>query len=225
MMSKAIRIGLRLVVGTVLVVCLASIVIGSCTSRRQEEACTAAEKVPEGSGSGVSTNVVEVTREVVVTNTVTVTVTNVVEVAPPEAPLSARRTAPYVVESDVLSGEKLRAAVSECGARFIDVKRVSSAVVEASTNAVEKLRGAGFFTVRKLGAAEKLGSVGTDGKVLVYPVSAIDATAVAEAVRACGAAPEEKLVEGRAAIAAELRYEDMLKLAERGDVRRIEWEK
>ena len=168
------------------------------------------------------TNVVEVTREVVVTNTVTVatTVTNVVfEKREPERVLSGRRTAPYRVSAGKLDEAALRRIVSDAGARVIECEDGAVALVEASDKAAAALR--------RVANAEPLsaeGKIAADAgeNVKVLPLSSIDAAAVSAAIRAAGGEIVQVVTVGRPAVRAKLSYSAIRKLAERGDVRRIE---
>ena len=168
------------------------------------------------------TNVVEVTKEVVVTNTVTVTttVTNVViEKREPERVLSGRRTAPYRVSAGKLDEAALRRIVSDAGARVIECEDGAVALVEASDKAAAALR--------RVANAELLsaeGKIAADAgeNVKVLPLSSIDAAAVSAAIRAAGGEIVQVVTVGRPAVRAKLSYSAIRKLAERGDVRRIE---
>ena len=168
------------------------------------------------------TNVVTVTREVVVTNTVTreLTVTNVViERREPERVLSSRRTAPYRVSAGKLDETALRRIVSDAGARVIECEGGAVALVEASDRAAAALR--------RVANAEPLsaeGKIATDAgeNVRVFPVSSIDAAAVTAAIRSLNGEVLQVVTVGRPAVRARLSYSAIRKLAERGDVRRIE---
>ena len=168
------------------------------------------------------TNIVEVTREVVVTNTVTVTtaVTNVViEKREQERVLSGRRTAPYRVSAGKLDEAALRRIVSDAGARVIECEDGAVALVEASDKAAAALR--------RVANAEPLsaeGKIAADAgeNVKVLPLSSIDAAAVSAAIRAAGGEIVQVVTVGRPAVRAKLSYSAIRKLAERGDVRRIE---
>ena len=166
------------------------------------------------------TNVVETTRVVVVTNEVTVTVTNVVvERREPARVLSARRTAPYRVSVGKLDGATLRKIVSEAGARTVACESGAVALVEASDKAVKALR-----SVADVEAVSAEGKVAADvgEKVRIIPLSLIDATAVTKAVRDLGGEVVQVVAVGSPAVRAKLSYVAIRKLAERGDVRRIE---
>ena len=168
------------------------------------------------------TNVVTVTREVVVTNTVTreVAVTNVVVVRKAEERvLSARRTAPYRVSAERLDEPALRKIVSDAGARVIACEGGAVALVEASDRAVAALR--------RVVSAEALsaeGKLATDAgeNVKVFPLSSIDAAAVVAAIRGLGGEIVQVVTVGSPVVRARLSYVAIRKLAERGDVRRIE---
>ena len=181
--------------------------------------CGREEPVAE-KGPATVTNVVEVTREVVVTNAVTVTVTNVVdETREPVRILSARKTAPYFVSSGTLSADQLRKALSDAGARVIRCDAGAVALVEASDRAVRTLDA--LATVKPLLPADKV-SVDAGENVRVIPLSSIDSAAVAEAIRALGGEIVQVVTVGSPAIRAKMSYKSIHKLAERGDVRRIE---
>jgi hypothetical protein len=192
------------------------------------EAPAAAPAAPPAAARGP---VVE-RRVVTVTNVVTVArtqlVTNVINVqsAPADggrepARLSVRKTAPYVVFCDVAEGADLRRRLSDCGARVISVEPRSRAVVEADGAAVRRLRACGIFGVYAMDWTEKVGTA-AEGDVAIYPLSLIDEKPVCEAVRALGATPAVGRVGGRAVIRARLTRADVVELAARGDVRRIE---
>ena len=166
------------------------------------------------------TNVVEVTREVVVTNTAVVAVTNVVmEKRAPERVLSGRRTAPYRVSAGRLDEPTLRRLVSDAGGRVVECEMGAVALVEASDKAVK--------AIRRIADIEPLsveGKVAADAgeDVRVVPLSSIDAAAVAKAIRGLGGEIVQVVTAGSPAVRAKLSYSSIRKLAERGDVRRIE---
>ena len=184
--------------------------------------CGREEPVPAENAPITVTNVVEVTREVVVTNTVTreLTVTNVViEKREPERVLSGRRTAPYRVSAGRLDEPTLRKMISDAGARVIECEDGAIALVEASDKAVAALR--------RVANAEPLsteGKVANDAgeNVKVFPLSTIDAAAVAAAIRDLGGKIVQVTTVGRPVVRAKISYSAIHKLAERGDVRRIE---
>ena len=171
------------------------------------------------------TNVIEVTREVVVTNTIVheVLVTNVVvEKREPERVLSGRRTAPYRVSAGSLDEPTLRKMVSNAGARVIECENGAVALVEASDKAVAALR--------RVANAEPLsaeGKVAVDAgeNVRIVPLSSIDAAAVVAAIRELGGEIVQVTTVGSPVVRAKISYSAIRKLAERGDVRRIERDK
>lgn len=168
------------------------------------------------------TNTVDVVREVVTTNTVTVTVTNVVTVKRvEEMSLSARRTSPYVVSSDTLDPVRLRKLLSDAGARVISCAAGSVACIEAREKSLETLRTGGVVSVRPIPPQEKVApDVGED--VSIVPLSSIDAAAVAQAVKDLGGQLVQVVTVGRARIRAKLPLAVVRKLAERGDILKIE---
>ena len=169
------------------------------------------------------TNVVETVREVVVTNTVTLTVTNiVVEKREPERVLSSRKTAPYAVSAAALDEAVLRRIISDAGARTISCSGGAVALVEASDKAVKALRR--VTTVEAVSAEGKIASDAGEN-VRVIPVSSIDSAAVTAAVRALGGKVVQVVTVGSPAIRARVPYSVIRKLAERGDVRSIERDK
>ena len=166
------------------------------------------------------TNVVEVTRLVVVTNTVSVAVTNVVvERREPERVLSGRRTAPYRVSAEKLDEATLRRLVSDSGARTIECAGGAVALVEASDRAVKALRR--VVSVEAVSPESKVSSDAGEC-VRIIPLSSIDASAVTQAVRDLGGEIVQVVAVGSPAIRAKVSYTGIRKLAERGDVRRIE---
>lgn len=168
------------------------------------------------------TNVVEVTREVVVTNTVTreLTVTNVViEKREPVRVLSARRTAPYRVSAGKLDEATLRKLISEAGARTIACEGGAVALVEASDKAARAMRA--VADVEALSPESKI-AVDAGENVRIVPLSSIDAAAVTRAVRELGGEVVQVVTVGSPAVRAKISYTTIRKLAERGDVRRIE---
>ena len=169
------------------------------------------------------TNVVETVREVVVTNTVTLMVTNiVVEKREPERVLSSRKTAPYAVSAAALDEAALRRIISDAGARAISCSGGAVALVEATDRAVKALRR--VTTVEALSAEGKIApDAGED--VRIVPVSSIDSAAVAAAVRAAGGEIVQVVTVGSPAIRARVPYSVIRKLAERGDVRSVERDK
>ena len=195
-----------------LAACLMAIAVGC--DRQQS---TAAEPAPV-----TVTNVVEVTREVVVTNVVeeSVTVTNVVvERREPDRILSARKTAPYLVAAKSFDAAQLRKLASDSAARVVECRDGAVAVVEA-TDAAAKLLSAAT-TVVPLGVEAKIAAEVGEA-VRVIPLSSIDAAPVTEAVRALGGEIVQVVTAGAPAIRAKMSYPAIRKLAERGDVRRIE---
>ena len=193
-----------------LVACLVAIAVGC--DRQQSTAVEPAVVTV--------TNVVEVAREVVVTNAVTLTVTNVViEKREPVRVLSGRRTAPYRVSAGKLDEATLRKLVSESGARTITCEAGAVALVEASDKAAKALRG-----VVDVEALSPEGKVAVDAgeSVRIVPLSSIDAAAVTRAVRELGGEIIQVVTVGSPAVRAKLSYTAIRKLAERGDVRRIE---
>ena len=183
--------------------------------------CGREEPVAENAPITV-TNVVEVVREVVVTNTVTreLTVTNVVTVKrEAERVLSGRRTAPYRVSAGKLGEATLRKLISEAGARTIACEGGAVALVEASDKAVKALR-----AVADVEALSPEGKIAVDAgeNVRIVPLSSIDAAAVTRAVRELGGKVVQVVTVGKPAVRAKISYMAIRKLAERGDVRRIE---
>ena len=192
--------------------CLATIAVG-CDRQPTAVAESAAATV---------TNVVEVTREVVVTNTVTreLTVTNVViEKREPVRVLSGRRTAPYRVSAGKLDESTLRKLISEAGARAITCESGAVALVEASDKAARAMR-----SVMDVEALSPEGKVAVDAgeNVRIVPLSSIDAAAVTRAVRDLEGEVIQVVTVGSPAVRAKISYTAIRKLAERGDVRRIE---
>ena len=195
-----------------LVLSLASLVLG-CD--RQQSAAVAPASV-------TVTNVVEVTRELVVTNTVTreLTVTNVViEKREPVRILSGRRTAPYRVSAGRLDEAILRKLISEAGARTIACEGGAVALVEASDKAARAMRA--VADVEALSPESKVAADAGEN-VRIVPLSSIDAAAVTRAVRELGGEVVQVVTVGSPAVRAKISYTAIRKLAERGDVRRIE---
>lgn len=197
------------------VLCLLSLVLG-CGREGSEVTAPAAVTV---------TNVVEVAREVVVTNevTLTLTVTNVVVARrEPERALSSRKTAPYAVSAAALDEAALRRLISDAGARAISCSGGAVALVEASDRAVKALR-----RVATVEAVSAEGKIAPDAgeNVRVIPVSSIDSAAVAAAIRAAGGEIVQVVTVGSPAIRARVPYSVIRKLAERGDVRSVERDK
>ena len=193
-----------------IVSCLAAIAVG----------CDRQQSTAVGAVAVTVTNEVEVTREVVVTNAVTLTVTNVVTVKrEPVRVLSGRRTAPYRVSAGKLDETTLRKLISEAGARTIECEGGAVALVEASDKAVRAMRA--VMDVEALSAEGKVaGDAGED--VRIVPLSSIDAAAVTQAVRELGGEVVQVVTVGSPAVRAKISYTAIRKLAERGDVRRIE---
>ena len=166
------------------------------------------------------TNVVETAREVVVTNTVTLMVTNVVvEKREPERVLSSRKTAPYAVSAAALDEAALRRIISDAGARAISCSGGAVALVEASDKAVKALRR--VTSVEAVSTESKI-SPDAGENVRIVPVSSIDSAAVAAAIRAAGGEIVQVVTVGSPAIRARVPYSVIRKLAERGDVRSVE---
>ena len=191
--------------------CLATIAVGC--NRQQSTAAGISVTV---------TNVVEVMREVVITNTVTreLTVTNVViEKRESVRVLSGRRTAPYRVSAGKLDAVTLRKLVSEAGARTVECEDGAVALVEASDKAVRAMR-----SVMDVEALTPEGKIAIDAgeNVRIVPLSSIDAAAVTRAVRELGGEVVQVVTVGSPAVRAKISYTAIRKLAERGDVRRIE---
>jgi len=181
--------------------------------------CDKAAESPSASPV-IVTNFVETIRSVVVTNVVTEVVTNVIiERKAAEPVLSARRTAPYVVSAGGLTATQLMKLLSSSGARMITCDPGAVALVEASDKAVKSL--SAVAVVHPLGVSDKIAAdVGED--VRIVPLSSIDLTAVSEAVRALGGEIRQVVAVGKPAVRARMSYVAVRKLAERGDVRRIE---
>ena len=204
---------LRGVEAILVVSCLASLVLG-CDRQQSTAAEPAVVTV---------TNVVEVTREVVVTNEVTLTVTNVVvERREPVRVLSGRRTAPYRVSAGKLDEATLRKLMSDSGARTITCEAGAVALVEASDKAVKAIR-----RVADIEPLSVEGKVAVDAgeDVQIVPLSSIDAAAVTQAIRELGGEVVQVVTVGAPMVRARLSYVAIRKLAERGDVRRIERDK
>ena len=178
--------------------------------------------VPPASETVVRTNVVTVTREVTVTNLVekTVTVTNVVvEKREPARILSARKTAPYFLAAKSFDAAQLRKLAADSAARVIECREGAVATVEASDRAAKLLSEA--VDVFPYSADSKVSSdVGEQVRIL--PLSTIDAAVVAEAVRSLGGEIVQVVTVGAPVVRAKMSYSTIRKLAERGDVRRIE---
>ena len=183
--------------------------------------CGAEIPAPEGAPTGVVvTNFVNLTRLVVVTNTVCLTNT-AVQQKEPERTLSLRRTAPYFVSGRSLGPGQLRALASAAGARVVECGTGALALVEASDVAAETLRTGGVLSVFPLSAKDKI-AAGAGGAVRIVPMSAIDVGAVVDAVRSCGGEILQVTSAGSPAVRAKVSFAAMKKLAGRGDVRRIE---
>ena len=166
------------------------------------------------------TNLVEVVRETVVTNTVTLTNVVVVRKVEPRE-LSLRKTAPYSVVGKSLSVGQLRKLAAAAGARVIECESASVALVEASDTAVGNLRAGTVLSVYPLAADDKI-AADAGGNVRIIPMSAIDLAAIANAIRSCGGEIFQVIASGSPAIRAKVSFAAMKKLAGRGDVRRIE---
>ena len=191
---------------------LASLVLG----------CGREVQAPVENAPVTVTNVVVVTREVVVTNTVMreLTVTNVViEKREPERVLSGRRTAPYRVSAGMLDEPTLRKMISDAGARVIECESGAVALVEASDKAAAALRR--VTNADPLSAEGKV-AIDVGENVKVVPLSTIDAAAVAAAIRELGGKIVQVTTVGRPVVRAKISYSAIRKLAGRGDVRCIE---
>jgi len=174
-----------------------------------------------GPGPSVTlTNVVEVVREVVVTNVVNVAVTNVVvERREGERSLSPRKTAPYRVAVRGFDAVQLRKLASDSAVRVIECSNGAVALVEASDKSVGLLRGVADVT-----ALEPSDKIAPDSGecVRVLPLSLIDLENVERAVRSLGGEVLGTVTRGRPAVRAKLSLQSIRTLAGRGDVRRIE---
>ena len=172
------------------------------------------------SGVVTVTNVVEAVREVVVTNTVTLTVTNVVvEKRVPSANLSARKTAPYVIAAKSITASQLQKLLMGADVRTITCDPGAVALVEAFERSVRPL--ASVATVLPLEPRAKI-AADAGGAVRVVPLSSIDSAAVAAAIKSLGGEVVQVTTAGSPAIRAKMSFSSIRKLAERGDVRRIE---
>ena len=192
--------------------CLAAVAVGC--DRQQSSADTPP--------AVTVTNIVETVREVVVTNTVTreLAVTNVVTVKrEAERVLSGRRTAPYRVSAGKLDEATLRKLISEAGARTIACEGGAVALVEASDKSARAMRA--VADVEALSPESKV-AVDAGENVRIVPLSSIDAAAVTRAVRELGGEVVQVVTVGSPAVRAKISYTAIRKLAERGDVRRIE---
>ena len=195
-----------------IVLCLLSFVLGC-----DKDGESAAVKGPV-----TVTNVVEVMREVVVTNTVMreIVVTNVVvEKREPVRVLSGRRTAPYRVAAGSMDEPTLRKMISNAGARVIECENGAVALVEASDKAVAALR---RVASAELLSAEGKIAVDAGENVQVFPLSSIDAASVVAAIRELDGKIVQVTTVGRPVVRAKMSYSAIRKLAERGDVRLIE---
>lgn len=175
------------------------------------------------SSTVVVTNAVTVTREVVVTNSVTVT-NVVIERREPLEVLTARRTAPFLVSSSILSHRQLKDALTAGAARVLSLDR--TAVVEANEKILSAIaeKGAGTVSIRPLGVEAKLvRGAEAGGRVIVRPVSAMDRPAVAAAVKSLGGEvlPESPVAE-QGALVCKLSRKAVLDMAARPDVWSIE---
>lgn len=168
------------------------------------------------------TNTVEIVREVVVTNAVTVAITNVVvEKRAEEKILSARKTAPYAVSSAVLDAARLRKLLSDGGARVVECADGAVAFVEAREKSISAICAGGVVSAHELSADEKIAADAGE-QVRVIPLSSIDSSAVVAAIRSLGGEIVQVVTVGRPVIRAKMPCQAVRKLAARGDVRRIE---
>ena len=168
------------------------------------------------------TNVVTVTREVVVTNVVTATetVTNVVEeVREPARILSLRKTAPYLVAAGGIDEGQLRKLASDAAARVIECREGVVSLVEASDKAAKLL--SETVTVVPLNPEMKIAADAGE-EVRILPVSTIDVAPLSAAVKALGGEVVQVVTTGSPVVRAKMDVKSILKLAGRGDVRRIE---
>lgn len=206
--------GLRGFGAACVVLCLTSLVLacGRRPSTAVEPTAVTVTNVVEVVRTVVQTNVVEMTCEVVVTNVV-------VEKREPERILSARRTAPYRVFAEKLDAVTLRKMLSDAGARTIACEGGAVALVEASDKTVKSLR-----RVVGIEALSVEGKISSDAgeNVKVIPLSTIDAAAITAAIRALGGEIAQVVTVGQPAVRAKVPFAAIRKLAERGDVRRIE---
>lgn len=177
-----------------------------------------------GDSHAATTNVVTVTREVVVTNTVTITVTNIVK-ALAEPVLSSRRTAPYVVSTSAFRGSELRKFLQTAGARILECNPGARAVIEAPEKVVTELRRGGVVTVSPMIAADKLAAdMPAEGtaEVVILPISSIDCAAVAQAVRKAGGELGQVVTVGSPMVKAKLGAAAIRSIVDRGDVLAID---
>ena len=179
------------------------------------------EKAPDPQTVTV-TNTVDVVREVIVTNAVTVAITNVVvEKREPEKILSARKTAPYAVSSAVLDAARLRKLLSDGGARVVDCSNGAVAFVEAREKTISAICAGGVVSAHELSTDEKIAADAGE-RVRVVPLSSIDVSAVTAAIRSLGGEIVQVVTVGRPVVRAKITHQAIRKLAARGDVRRIE---
>jgi len=165
------------------------------------------------------TNVVTVTKTVVVTNAVNL-------VRGGSCARTPRKTAPYRVSSPNLQADQLRKLLSGAGARVLACDSGAVALVEAPDGIVSDLRTGGVVSVEELSPADKVDFGLTGGSapqaVRIQPLSVIDVSAVAGAVRALGGELVQVVAAGRPVVRAKLSGTTIGTLAERADVRRIE---
>jgi hypothetical protein len=166
------------------------------------------------------TNFVVVTKELVVTNTVCLTNTVVVRQAPARL-LSMRRSAPYLVSAPSLQQDQLRNLLSNAGARMVECNAGSIALVEATDKTVAMLKAGGVLNVHQLLPEDKIAK-DAGGNVRVIPLSTIDCAAIVKEIRQQGGEILQVVTVGKPAIRAKMTFSAIKKLAERGDVRRIE---
>lgn len=170
-----------------------------------------------------------VTVTVTVTNTVTerVTVTNAVTVnREPERSLTARRTAPYLVSTRNLDAVRFRKLLSDAGARVLGCESGAVATIEAPDKVVETLVVGGVMDARPMKEADKASAELLSAKgpvpVRIVPLSSIDLTAVAAAVRGLHGELVQVVTSGGPAVRAKLNGVSIRELAGRADVWHIE---
>lgn len=150
--------------------------------------------------------------------------------APVPAVLSLRKSAPYVVTTDVLAPAQLREMLGKSGARVLNCFSASKALVEANEAVLKAMAAdARYYKAEALSAEAKVqpdvptGPASGRAAVRLLPMSSLDVGEIVKAVvTAGGEATGAFAPSGRPFVNASVPADRILDLARRGDVLRIE---
>lgn len=153
------------------------------------------------------------------------------EPAVPTAPgeLSLRKSAPYVVTTDVLAPAQLREMLAKSGARVINCFTASKALVDANEAVLKGMAAdARYYKVEALSAEAKVSADVRDApegpvRVRLVPMSSMDVGQIVRAVAEFGGEATGSFTpNGRPFVNATIPSGKIMDIARRGDVLRME---